>query len=183
MRSPSLGVSAAGFAGETMRSSPNGPSRVGGVAVAVCAGAATAATAAGADCANDDRLAHRLFAEHAYPNVIATGLVPFKQLKYYIANAAFCIAPMDKAYPGNTISHQKITQYLAFGKPVFSCVFSDYEASAHLLYMDDDNDQLLSKLTHFVYEGEDPSLASARITLASRHCFDVLLPEIERILA
>ncbi|HRN38397.1 MAG TPA: hypothetical protein PLL18_15940, partial [Flavobacteriales bacterium] len=81
-------------------------------------------------------LAEDLFLHGRYPNVRFLGVKPFKELKRWIAASHFCLAPMDVSLSGNDISHHKVFQYLALGKPVFSPVFSEYGNIAELLYMD-----------------------------------------------
>lgn len=129
-----------------------------------------------------DSAARRLFEDRAHRNLIAPGPIPFAQLKPYIANARFCIAFMNKHDPGAVIGHQKLIQYLAFGKAVFGCVFSDYADFPALMYMDDDNDALLGKLVRFVRDGEASDLRETRIAFAAQRRFDVVLERVEDLL-
>jgi len=117
----------------------------------------------------------RIFTEKKYPNLITTGPIHFKKLKNYIADSKCCIAFMSKEYNGNQISHHKIFLYLAHGKPVFSCVFTEYVSIRELLYMNDDNRMTLTSLQQFLQEGEADSLKEKRIIHASSHRFQAIL--------
>jgi hypothetical protein len=117
----------------------------------------------------------RIFVEKRYPNLIATGPIPFKKLKNYISDAKCCIAFMNKEYNGNQISHHKIFLYMALGKPVFSCQFSEYIKIAELLYMKNDNKVTLKSLQHFLAHGEEEGLKARRIAHAASHQFQVVL--------
>lgn len=126
--------------------------------------------------------AERIFIKQQYPNVIITGQKPFKELKKYIHHARLCLAPMEKGHPGNKISHHKIFQYMALGKPVFSCVFSEYTDMQHLLYMNDDSGQLLNQLKQFLTSGEDKQLAEKRIDHVKQFTFTNILDKIGTLL-
>ena len=130
----------------------------------------------------NDASAQRILLDRRYKNVQVVGPVPFKKLKGYIAGARFCLALMNKTHNGNMVSHHKILQYLALGKPVFCCEFSEYADIKHLLYAENDNAILLARLLSFVKQGEDPSLREQRIRLASRSTFEEIFKNVERIL-
>ncbi len=128
-------------------------------------------------------IAARIFLDKQYPNGLVLGEKPFKELKEHISRSAFCIAPMKKDHPGNAISHHKILQYLALGKPVFSTRFSEYENIGHLLYMDDDPGQLVRRMDAFLNDKEDTMLALKRIEYAKQFTFEVTLNGIAGILS
>ena len=117
-----------------------------------------------------------------YPNLHLVGKVPFKELKSYISGASFCLAPMDIHLPGNEISHHKIFQYLALGKPTFCNVFKEYEQINDLLYMTDDIDQLLRSLSEYMEHGEDPGLIEQRIQFARSVTYESTFKRIETFL-
>ncbi|MFZ5553487.1 MAG: hypothetical protein ACOZCO_10250 [Bacteroidota bacterium] len=119
-----------------------------------------------------------LFIEKKYSNVVYEGKKHFKELKHHIHACGFCIAPMA-LFESNTISHHKIFQYLAMGKAVFSCRFSEYTSFAHLLYMEDDHALLIEKIKSFLSEGENDTLKSQRIKKAREFTFDAVLQKIE----
>lgn len=123
-----------------------------------------------------------LFREERYPNVHLLGTVPFKQLARHIAGARFCLAPMDVSIPGNAVSHHKVFQYLALGKPTFSTVFTEYASIAHLVYMDNDVDTALARLATFLNHGEDPGLSAARIAFARTKSYEAIFERIEDLL-
>ncbi|TND09358.1 MAG: group 1 glycosyl transferase [Bacteroidetes bacterium] len=129
-----------------------------------------------------DDAAQRLFGEKKYRNLHVFGSRPFKQLRQYISATGFCLAPMNRDHPGNTIAHHKILQYLALGKAVFSCRFSAYEKEHGLLYMHDDHAAFLESLGSFLASGEDPSAGSRRINYAKGFTFDVQLNKTEEAL-
>jgi hypothetical protein len=124
-----------------------------------------------------------IFHDKCFTNVIHIPPVHFKKLKYYIHLAKACLAPMDPTYHGNNISHHKIYQYLALGKPVFGCEFSAYQEFSRLLYMADDHDVLLSKLDHFLTTNEKPDLREARIAVAKSVTFEKHLSKIESFIS
>lgn len=124
----------------------------------------------------------RLFREGRYANVHLLGTVPFKQLARHIAGARFCLAPMDVNVPGNAVSHHKVFQYLALGKPTFCTVFTEYASIAHLLYMDNDVETHLARFTTFLNEGEDPGLPAARIAFARTKSYEAIFERIENFL-
>jgi hypothetical protein len=130
----------------------------------------------------ENAAARRIFVEKKYPNMTALGVVPFKKIKNLLAQAQCCIAFMNRKHNGNLISHHKIFQYLALGKPIFSCQFSEYKTISHLLYMNDEPEGLLQSLSAFLAGGEDPSLAQERIRYASNFRFDILLDEAGKFL-
>jgi hypothetical protein len=130
----------------------------------------------------DSPAGDQLFRQGRYPNIQLLGAVPFKQLARHIAGARFCLAPMDVRVPGNAISHHKVFQYLALGKPTFSTVFSEYASIAQLLYMENDIDLQLAKLHAFLDHGEDPGLAAARIAFARTKSYEAIFQRIEDFL-
>ncbi len=115
-------------------------------------------------------------------NIHYLGTKPFKELKSYIAAARFCIAPMDISQPGNDISHHKIFQYLAFGKPTFSTVFSAYRPLDHLMTMDNDSRELLAALARFIAQGEDPAWNHAPIAFSRTKTYEATFERIARFL-
>jgi hypothetical protein len=126
--------------------------------------------------------AERLIRGGRHGNVHYLGVLPFKELKAYIAASRFCIAPMDFDWPGNDISHHKIFQYLAFGKPVFCNVFTEYIPIAHLLYMRNDQQGSLADLAHFLANGESMSLVNDRIEHARTKTYEVIFRRIEEFM-
>jgi hypothetical protein len=122
--------------------------------------------------------ASQLFREGHFPNVHLLGPMPYKKLAACIAGASFCLAPMGRHFPGNNISHHKIYQYLALGKPVFSTVFSEYKPIGDLLYMHDDPRELRAALSHFLEENEPGTLAAERIAHARTRTYDAILRTI-----
>ena len=117
-------------------------------------------------------VAHRIFVEKKYPNVVVTGQRHFKSLKYYIHKAKFCISFMDVSYAPNMIHHHKTLHYLAQGKPIFSPVFSEYKKNDHLFYMSNNHDDLLHLLSNFIEHGEDIGLCEKRIEFAREYTFE-----------
>ncbi len=119
----------------------------------------------------------------SYPNVHYLGIKPFKELKSYIAASLFCLAPMNIERRGNDISHHKIFQYLALGKPVFSTVFSEYLPIEQLLYMRNDAPALLERLTHFLVHGEPEELVTARIEFAHTRTYEAIFEQLEAFIS
>jgi glycosyltransferase involved in cell wall biosynthesis len=130
----------------------------------------------------DDSIFRKLFETSVPSNLLILPPVHFKDLKYYISHSLACLAPMNPKAHGNNISHHKIFQYLAWGKPVFSCVFSEYLQFGELLYMDDNHQGIVDKLDLFLKVGEDKSLKEKRIEKASEMKFENHLKSIEQFL-
>ena len=129
-----------------------------------------------------DPRAEALFMQGRHKNLHHLGVKPFKDLKRWIAASRFCLAPMDITHPGNDISHHKVFQYLAFGKPVFSTVFSEYTGIADLLYMDNYPQALAAKLARFLQASEDPELRAARIAHMKGQTYEGILQRLEAFL-
>ncbi len=130
-----------------------------------------------------DEEAEKLIRGGRSGNVHYLGVLPFKELKSYIAASRFCIAPMDFSWPGNDISHHKIFQYLAFGKPIFSNVFTEYVPIEHLLYMRNDRRELMDTLDKFLKHGEPDHLTQDRIAHARTRTYEVIFGQIEKFIA
>jgi hypothetical protein len=114
-----------------------------------------------------------------YPNFFHIGTKPFKELKNYIYSSDFCLAPMNIREPGNDISHHKIFQYLAFGKPVFSTKFREYTDISDLFYMENNCDKLCDNLNNFLTKREDEELKNKRINFAKTKTYEEILRKIE----
>lgn len=119
----------------------------------------------------------RIFEENRYSNVHAIGSRHFKQLKYYINRAKFCISFMDMEYHANTIHHHKTLLYLAHGKPVFGPVFSEYRTMGNLMYMNNNGEELIGLIDNFIKNGEDSNLAEQRIRYARKFSFENILAD------
>lgn len=128
-----------------------------------------------------DAAAHRLFTEKKYNNVYLTPAVPYNDLRNYIADAGFGFL-FPKPEPGNLISSQKMMQYLAQGKPVFGPHFEEWKNEKHLLYADDDIEQLIHRMRTVLQENEPETLAAERIAHAGQYSFAAILKKIEHIL-
>lgn len=122
--------------------------------------------------------AEDLFLHRRYANLHYLGIKPFKELKTWIAASRFCLAPMDISLSGNEISHHKILQYLALGKPVFSTIFTEYLPVAHLLHMRNDHADLMALFGAFLSGYEPESLVQQRIAWARKHTYGNILAEI-----
>lgn len=128
---------------------------------------------------NDD-VAHRIFIDKKYPNLIALGPVHFKKLKVYISQAKFCISFMDTKIEGNMIAHHKSLHYLSHGKPVFGAAFSEYKNLHEIFYMSNSHDELLNMLSEFIANGEQNELVGKRITYAREFTFENLLSQANK---
>lgn len=118
----------------------------------------------------------------AYPNFIHLGIKPFKELKNYIYSSKFCLAPMNMQLKGNDISHHKIFQYLAMGKPVFATKFTEYGSINNLLYMENDCDNFCRNLATFLSKGEDEEIKKRRIMFVKSKTYEEIINKIERFI-
>jgi len=130
----------------------------------------------------DTAAANRIFQRKLYSNVKSIGPKHFKQLKYYIKNATFCISPMDISDERSMIAHHKTLLYLAQGKPVFSPVFSEYLKETDLMYMDNTHEGIIKKLHEFQNKKENPELISRRIAYARKFTYNQLLEKANAFL-
>lgn len=131
----------------------------------------------------ENKLASKIFINKAFSNLYIVGPKHFKKLKFYIANSSFCLALMSHSHPGNKIAHHKILQYLALGKPIFSCKFSDYETIKDLLYMNDNDTELIASLASFLKNGEDTRLKNKRIEYSRKFLFEENIEKAEKIIS
>ncbi|MFH0895765.1 MAG: hypothetical protein V2A54_15125 [Bacteroidota bacterium] len=124
----------------------------------------------------------KLFLEKKYPNLIYIPPVHFKQLKNYISNARFCIAPMVTDLYWNVINHHKILQYLAMGKPVFTPVLNDYDSTSDKLYMYKKSSDATTLLENYLKNGEEEIFAKKRISFAHEHTYGNFISKLENLL-
>ncbi len=124
----------------------------------------------------------RVFSEKKYKNLILTGPKPFKELKHYISAATFCLSPMKLDVPGNAISHHKIFQYLAMGKPVMCPEFSEYSQISHLFKICNSTQAYITAVKEILMMQEPPELRQQRIDYAGEHTFEVHLNNISLFL-
>lgn len=122
--------------------------------------------------------ADALFRKRELPNIVHHPPVPFKEMGRHIADALFCLAPLNTADPRNTVSHHKIFHYMALGKPIFSPIFSEYLPVSHLLYMRNELHELLSEMKRFLEEGEQPELTTDRINFALTKTYEQVLSDL-----
>lgn len=131
----------------------------------------------------DDDPDRSIYLPGRYANMHYLGVMPFKELKSFVAGSRFCLAPMDPRFPGNDISHHKTFQYLALGKPVFSTVFSEYLPIQGLMYMENDRSRSLDLLRGFLESGEPERLVQQRIEHARGMTYDRTFERIEVFLS
>lgn len=132
---------------------------------------------------NLDDSGKRIFIEKKYRNIISSGPVPFRQLKNYIAYADVNIAPMKMTVHGNLINHQKLLQYLAWGKPVVCPPFSDFKEHRDLLYEYTDNNSSLDALRNAINESKTDHLMKERINFAKGFSFSKQFAKIEELIS
>lgn len=124
----------------------------------------------------------RIFKERKYDNAIIVGPKHFKELKYFIAKSLFCMSFMDMSYHANTVHHHKTLVYLAQGKPIFGFAFEEYKANSHIMYMDNDKQELMNLLENFIANGEDPNLINERIDYALKYTFENILENASELI-
>jgi hypothetical protein len=112
-------------------------------------------------------------------NISLVGVVPFIDLKYYIAHAKVCLAPMAKKVEGNAINHQKLIQYLSWGKPIISPMFHDFKSHSDLLYVYEDLKTGLEVMDAALHEKEDDLKQKRRIDFSKQFTFEEQLLKIE----
>jgi hypothetical protein len=127
-------------------------------------------------------LAHKIFTQKIYDNLIIAGPKHFKKLKVFIYFAKSCLALMDKNYFGNLVHHHKTLVYLAQGKPVFSVLCEAYQDLKDLMYLYDNHEELLHMFAKFLNNSEDPQLTQKRIEYAKKYSFENILRDASNIL-
>lgn len=130
-----------------------------------------------------DDAGKRIFEEKRYDNVIIVGSVPFKDLKHYIAFARVTIAPMREDVHGNQINHQKLLQYLAWGKPVVCSLFNDYNDKRHLIYAYESSEESMMLLNAAYNEGHDSDKQIERIKFSKEFSFSKQFEKIEKLIS
>lgn len=130
----------------------------------------------------NDEAAERIFVNNMYPNLQYHPAIHFKKLKYYIAKAKFCLCIMDYTKEENRVSHHKMLQYLALGKPVFGSLFDEYDETEGLTYMSNDDDRVLKNLELFIKNGEDEQVSEKRIEYARGFTFEMIFKKVENII-
>lgn len=125
---------------------------------------------------------HLVLFHGKHKNIIPLGTRPYRDIKYYINLAYFCISPMEIDYPGNNISHHKTIPYLAQGKAIFSPPFKEYNNFYNLMYMNYDNSVLLKLLDEFIKNGEDLFLRDKRIDFSKSYLYENNILKIEQFI-
>lgn len=114
-------------------------------------------------------------------NLILCGSYPYSELKYFIALSKICLAPMDSSVAGNSINHQKLIQYLAWGKPVLMPEFYDFIAQKHLFYIYSEEVPIFEQFSKALEETEQMGLKTERISFATDFTFEKQLLKIEEL--
>jgi methionine synthase II (cobalamin-independent) len=117
-----------------------------------------------------------------YPNVSYMGEISYNELKNHISKSDICFVFKDIHHPGNNISSHKMLQYFAQGKPIFCTYLSRYKDIQDMLYMENDKQIMLEKITHYLSYGEEKDLIQKRINYAKNFTFTNILSQIENIL-
>ena len=113
--------------------------------------------------------------EEPYSNVTILGQVHHDQLPGLIAGSGFGFLYMRPDHVANRISSQKVTQFLAQGRPFFCSWFSEYANCPELVYMADDLQSSMALFDRWLSEGEDSHAAEGRIAFAeSQHISKIL---------
>ena len=126
-----------------------------------------------------NEIAARIFVEKKYPNLHLMKATHFKRLKGYISKAKFCLAPMDHTMYYNSISHHKLLQYLAFGKPIFACKFIEYQHVDGLLYMNNEDNEVIKSIQDLLANGESEERVNKRIEYARGFTFEEIFKKVE----
>ncbi len=123
----------------------------------------------------ENPLAHRIFTEKKYSNLVIAGPRHFKTLKVFIYHAKSCLALMDKNYFGNLVHHHKTLVYLTQGKPVFSVLCEAYHGLDDIMYLYNSHEEMLNMFDHFLKNGEPEYLKQKRIEYAKQYSFTNVL--------
>jgi len=124
----------------------------------------------------------RIFTDKKYKNLEYKPAIHFKKLKNYIAVAKVCLAPMKIGVQGNSINHHKLLQYLAFGKPVLSAKFDDYQDN-NLLLEYSSKKEALNKLRNILLSSEEIEVLNKRVNFTKQFEYSSLTKKIEEFLS
>lgn len=130
----------------------------------------------------NEKAAARIFKDKVYNNVQIVGPVHFKKLKFYVQGSLFCISFMDPGFHMNTVHHHKTLVYLAQGKPVFSYNFYEYKDLGELMYMSENQDDILEMMGGFLARGEEEELRLKRIEYSKKYTFENVLHDARKII-
>lgn len=124
--------------------------------------------------------AREFFLEHKPKNVNLLGTYPYNELKEFISLASICLAPMKTEVHGNAINHQKIIQYLAWGKPIVMPLFSDFKETTELFYIYSNQNDCIYSFAEALKETFGDPVINKRISFAEGFTFDKQLAKIDK---
>ena len=123
-----------------------------------------------------------IFTQKKYGNLHYYPPIHFKKLKYFIAKAKFCLSINNIRQHENVVSHHKLLQYLALGKPVFGSDIIEPEKLNKLLYMSDGGVETIRQLEVFIRDGEPQEIALERIQYAKTFTFGEIFKKVEEFM-
>jgi glycosyltransferase involved in cell wall biosynthesis len=125
---------------------------------------------------------NRIFRQKKYPNVHYLGTRHYKTLKYYTQKANFCLFLINFNLHFSSVHQHKTLGYLAQGKPVFGMRSYEYQNQKQLMYLGEDEAELLAYMDQFFAHGESPDLAAPRQAYARQYTFDQILARAKGLL-
>jgi hypothetical protein len=128
-------------------------------------------------------LAKKIFETNEYSNLKHIPPQHFKKLKYFIADAKVCLAPMSHDIPGNMINHHKLLQYFSQGKVVLSPKFSEYiNSPKDFIYMYSDISEVIDIFAIALKDSNNQFNEKQRIEFAERNQYSQLIQSVEQFL-
>lgn len=112
------------------------------------------------------------------PNVVFLPPVPYDELRKLIAGSGFGFMFLKSGHPANRISSQKVVQFLAQGKPVFSSWLSEYADKPDLVHMSDDHATALEQIGEWHRNGDDARRTNDRSAYAREQRFSELIAQL-----
>ena len=121
-------------------------------------------------------------------NVIFTGYMPYKQLPYVLQSFDVATCPFVFQQAGVKVSPNKVTEYLAGGKPVVVTKAPNIRAYEEYVYAAESNEVFLEHLEQalkreqaYRREGMLPSIKRMRKEFAWAHSFDEQIKRMEAL--
>lgn len=114
-------------------------------------------------------------------NVYFTGAKSYSDLPAYIHHADACIIPFKCTELTYHIYPLKLNEYLSSGKPVLTSAFTDFGKFEKLMYVYNDSDEAIEKLSQAIQEPKN-DLISKRIDLASENTWENRMINWEQVI-
>jgi hypothetical protein len=125
-----------------------------------------------------DPIGVRMIHDNSHANVRFLPAVPYDDLRKIIAGSAFGFLYLRSDHQANRISSQKVVQFLAQGKPVFTSWLAEYSDRPDLVYMSDTPEVALSLFSEWKLKGDPPQNRDRRLAYSREQQYDQLIKHL-----